>query len=93
MVVIAVGGISHETNTFATRTTMGLTQLAAFKKGGFMGGMRTGDEIVTSTGKGGGYLGGLCDAARGLGYELKGLLMAGTQPSGTIADAAYVHPK
>ena len=74
MVVVAVGGISHETNTFSTRA-MGLTTLEDFKTS--TRGVRTGEEVVKLTGQGGGYLGGLNDAARELGYELKGQCVGG----------------
>ena len=79
MVRVAVGGISHETNTFATRA-LGLTEYAAFRP-------QRGDRILRATG--GGYMGGLCDAGRELGFDLVPLLLGNTEPSGTIADAAF----
>jgi microcystin degradation protein MlrC len=78
MVKIAFGGISHETNTFASRA-LGLTQYESFHP-------KRGDQIVSAKG---GYMGGMCDAARELGYECVGLLFGETEPSGTIADSAF----
>jgi microcystin degradation protein MlrC len=79
MVKVAFGGISHETNTFATRA-LGLTSYESFRP-------ITGDKIVSATGKL--YMGGMCDAARELDYECVGLLYGITEPSGTIADSAF----
>jgi toxic protein SymE len=80
MVRVACCGISHETNTFVT-SALGLTPLGP---GGFS--PVRGDAVLRLRG---GYLGGMMDAADELGYENVGLMYASTQPSGTIADAAY----
>ena len=80
MVRVACCGISHETNTFVT-SALGLTPLGP---GGFS--PVRGDAVLRLRG---GYLGGMMDAADELGYVSVGLMYASTQPSGTIADAAY----
>ena len=76
---VAFGGISHETNTFATRA-LGLTGRESFRP-------MVGDQILKRTKAG--YMGGMLDAARELGCETVGLLFGITEPSGTISDAAY----
>ena len=80
MVRVAFGGISHETNTFATEA-LGLTTLEQFHP-------RTGNAVL-GRGVGDGYMGGMVHQARELGYECVGLLFGVTEPSGTIADAAF----
>ena len=81
MVRVAVGGISHETNTFATRA-LGLTELAAFRP-------TTGSALLRSAAAARSYLGGMLDACAELDFEPVGLLFGITEPSGTIADAAF----
>ena len=83
MVRVAFCGISHETNTFAT-AALGLTGFGTATTGGFR--PARGEQVVAI---GGGYMGGMLSAATELGYENVGLLFAGTEPSGTIADSAY----
>ena len=82
MVRVAFCGISHETNTFAT-AALGLTGMAGDGKSGFR--PSRGDAVL----RGGGYTGGMVTAAKELGYECVGLLFGGTEPSGTIDDAAF----
>jgi microcystin degradation protein MlrC len=78
MVRVAFCGISHETNTFAT-AALGLTTLESFAP-------RVGAAVLESNS---GYMRGMHDAAKSLGYECVGLLFGITEPSGTIADAAF----
>jgi len=82
MVRVAFGGISHETNTFATRA-LGLTPRSAFRP-------LVGEAVLRVRHS---YLGGMLAACGGgpggLGYEPVGTLFAITEPSGTIADGAF----
>ena len=74
---IAIAGISHETNTYCREQT----QLADFR-------IARGEKILkfrdteTSTG-------GALDTCDELGFEVVPIMIAGTQPSGTIARDAY----
>lgn len=78
---IAVGGFSHETNTYATACS-GPTPLEAFR-------VHRGEEIVATYGGTGSYLGGILDAVDDLGGSAVPALHAIAEPSGTIAASAY----
>ena len=77
---VAIGGIWHETNTFAA----GLTTLADFRAYQYAEGP---DLLARYTGTGT-ELGGMIEAAAALGIELVPTVYAGAVPSGTIARAA-----
>lgn len=78
---LALGGLEHETNTYAVET-FGPTTLDAFLVG-------RGDEITANLRGTRTYLGGMIDTAERLGAEPVPLLMAFATPSGTIAAGAY----
>ena len=73
MVRVAFGGISHETNTFATRA-LGLTPRAAFRP-------TTGAELLREARAARSYLGGMLDACDELGFQAR-------PSSGTLFSAA-----
>jgi microcystin degradation protein MlrC len=74
---VAVGGIWHETNTFAA----GLTGLEAFRAYQYA----IGDEVLSRYAGTNTELGGMITAAKDLGLELVPTVYAGAVPSGTIA--------
>ena len=74
----AVGGISHETNTYCKEKT----PLGQFR-------ILRGAQIVDNSRGVRTYIGGMIDAAEALGATLIPTLHGGTQPSGTIARDAY----
>jgi microcystin degradation protein MlrC len=74
---IAVGGIWHETNTFAA----GLTGLDAFRAYQYA----LGDEVLSRYAGTNTELGGMITAAKELGFELVPTIYAGAVPSGTLA--------
>ncbi len=74
---IAIGGIEHETNTYAR----GLTPLADFA-------VRRGEQLLRTAGQES-DLGGAVDACLALGIEAVPLLHAWAQPSGTVQREAY----
>jgi microcystin degradation protein MlrC len=74
---IAVGGIWHETNTFAA----GLTGPDAFRAYQYA----LGDEVLSRYAGTNTELGGMITAAKELGFELVPTIYAGAVPSGTIA--------
>lgn len=78
---IAIGGISHETNTYAD-ACFGLTELDAFA-------IFRGDKILRANEGTRSFVGGMLDAAQRLGAEVVPTLCAITQPSGTISRHAY----
>ncbi len=78
---IAIGQISHETNTFCR----GTTPVEAFREREWL----VGDEIVARHRGVRGYLGGMLAAGERLGFELVPTFSASTEPSGTIAADAY----
>lgn len=78
---VAVGGIEHETNTYADATT-GLTSVEAFR-------VERGEEIREFFAGTETVPGGMLAAADELGIEVVPTLTAWAQPSGTIAQAAY----
>jgi microcystin degradation protein MlrC len=76
----AIGGFSHETNTFCP----GVTDLAAFKREWFE------REAIFETHRGvRTNLGGMIDAAERLAVELVPTLATSTEPSATIARDAF----
>lgn len=74
---IGIGGIFHETNTFASRTDAGAFQ------------QLRGDEIVLFAQGSRTYLGGMLDGLRESGFEAVPLLYAEATPSGIIERRAY----
>lgn len=75
---VAVGGISHETNTYCRdQTTLG--DFVIWR----------GREIISHNQGVRSYLGGMIDAATALGADLVPTFYARTTPSGTIAAPAY----
>ena len=74
---LAIGGISHETNTFALPTALGDFRVQA------------GAELVSANDGVRSYLGGMLDAARRHGASVVPLVQASATPSGTIAAAAF----
>lgn len=77
---VAIGGIEHETNTYAT-ASMGPTALGSFAT---LRGEEFERTIGTRT-----TLGGFADAAERIGCELVPTFWAMAGPSGTIERAAY----
>ncbi len=77
---IAVGGIVHETNTYAVQS-FGMTALDSFD-------VKRGEELLrfdaTRT-----YVGGMIEACRSGGHEMVPVLHAMAQPSGTIEAETY----
>jgi microcystin degradation protein MlrC len=82
---IAVGGILHETNTFAD----GLTELAAFKIPGTFPGFLQGQEVLTALRGLGMCVGGYIAEAERLGMDLVPLIWTFALPSGTVRHAVY----
>ena len=78
---IAIGGVSHETNTFCA----GLTEVADFKRAAW----EVGDEIIAEHSGVRDDFGGMLEAAERLGVEIVPTFAAGTEPSGTISRAAF----
>jgi microcystin degradation protein MlrC len=77
---IAIGEISHETNTFCAPTT-----LEMFKKRMWC----RGDEVIAKTRGVRTYLGGMIDAGERLKVTLVPTFAASTEPWGTITREAY----
>lgn len=82
---VAIGGILHETNTFAR----GLTPLSAFEcPGGFPG--LAGEDIISALGGASVCTGGFISAATEAGdVELAPLLWTFPQPSGVVEQSAF----
>ena len=78
---VGIGGIVHETNTYATEA-FGPTGLDAFHP-------LEGERLVRSHRGTRSCIGGMLDAAGELGAEVVPLWWAGAEPSGTIATDAY----
>ena len=78
---IAIGGIAHETNTYAN-ACFGPTELDAFI-------VARGDQIIRRGQGTRTATGGMLAAAEQIGAEVLPTLTASTQPSGTIARNAY----
>lgn len=81
MVRIAVGGLMHESNTFAASPT----GLAAFVTGG----LETGDGIAARWGEAHHEVGGFFLGATELGFEAVPTLMAWATPAGPLTAEAY----
>jgi microcystin degradation protein MlrC len=81
MMRVAIGGISHETNTFSSIQT----NLALFQRRTLLRGQALidGSRGVSST------LGGMVDAALALGWDLVPTLFASATPSGRIRRGAF----
>lgn len=75
---IAIGGIMHESNTFARD----LTDRARFEEGS----LAWGETIVSVWGKAHHEVGGFIQAAGPLGFELAPTVMAWATPGGPVAD-------
>jgi microcystin degradation protein MlrC len=78
---IALGGLSHETNTYAVGC-FGLTELDAFE-------VSREQEILDRYAGTRTFIGGMLAGAGTLGAEVVPTVFAITQPSGTIARSAY----
>lgn len=78
---IAIGEFAHETNTFRA----GTTPVEAFQRRHWL----SGDEIVAGHRGVRDSLGGMLDAAERLGIEVVPTFATSTEPSATIARAAY----
>jgi microcystin degradation protein MlrC len=81
MVRIAVGGLMHESNTFAE----GRTDLAAFAAGG----METGLGIARRWGEAHHEVGGFFEAASRTGFEIVPTFMAWATPAGPLDAETY----
>ena len=77
---IAIGGIAHETNTYAV-ASFGMTPVDAFDT-------HRGDEIFGLAGARS-FIGGMLAALEAGGHEIVPILHAWAQPSGTIEPEAY----
>src|SRR5690554_2528926 len=75
---IAIGGIVHETNTFAPT----LTALSAFT-------IDSGPAMVERWSGTSSSMGGVLHGLREVGYEAVPLVYATAMPGGTVTDAAY----
>lgn len=78
---VAVGGISHETNTFAPTPTT----LDAFRRRSFL----LGDAVVRHARGTRNALGGIVDAADALGLTLAPTLFAAATPGGVVERVAW----
>ncbi len=74
----AVGGISHETNTYCKHKT----EIEEFK-------IWRGQQIIDNSSGVRSFIGGMMDAAEELGATLVPVFYTRAQPSGTISRAAY----
>jgi microcystin degradation protein MlrC len=81
MLRIAVGGLMHESNTFAASRT----DLAAFEAGG----LTMGDEIATQWSEAHHEVGGFFEAASELGFEIAPTMFGWAAPSGPLTSEAY----
>jgi microcystin degradation protein MlrC len=84
---IAVGGILHETNTFAED----LTELAAFLKPEAFPGLLRGQEVFNTLRGSHMCVGGFMAEADRLNMELTPLIWTFALPSGTVRHTAYEH--
>ncbi len=82
---IAIGGIEHETNTFAD----GITPLEDFLHSSGHPDLLTGDEIRTVLSGTQMDTGGFLKAAEDLGFKIVPLIWTFAQPSPTVAQEAY----
>lgn len=80
MYCIAIGEISHETNTFCPPTTLEMFRDRLWHRG---------EEILQHHRATRTYLGGMIEAAERLGVSLRPTFAASTEPWGTITREAY----
>jgi microcystin degradation protein MlrC len=78
---IAVGGISHETNTFSTIKT----DLALFERRG----VHSAEALLPAFAGTKTIIGGFLDAARAEGFEVVPTMLAEAAPSGTVTADAF----
>ncbi|MBI4530167.1 MAG: M81 family metallopeptidase [Candidatus Latescibacteria bacterium] len=78
---IAIGGISHESNTFAAFPT----DLEQFQQSG----IHRGEEIISAVLTTNTQAAGFVDAGRELRFELVPTLLAGATPGGTVTREAF----
>lgn len=81
MTRIAIGGLMHESNTFAGART----DSAAFEAGG----LETGQGIARRWGKAHHEIGGFLSAAQSLGFEAVPALMGWATPAGPVTAEAF----
>lgn len=81
MVRIAVGGLMHESNTFAN----GRTDIAAFESGG----LESGDRIFQRWGEAHHEVGGFFESAAEHGFEVVPTLMGWATPAGPLTAETY----
>ncbi len=84
---IAIGGILHETNTFAD----GVTELDAFETPGAFPGLLEGQKVLTTLRGSRICVGGYIAAAEQLKMDLVPLLWTFAMPSGTVRHTVYEH--
>jgi microcystin degradation protein MlrC len=78
---IAIGGLIHETHTFA----QGLTTLADFQSRP----LHYGDELLQAMGGTRSAIGGMIDGALARGWSLRPTAYGSAMPGGVVAEAAY----
>jgi microcystin degradation protein MlrC len=78
---IAIGGISHETNTFSTLPT----DLSLFERRGVHGG----EALIPAFAGTKTIVGGFLDGARSEGFEVVPTMLAEAAPSGTVTAEAF----
>jgi microcystin degradation protein MlrC len=85
MLTIAVGGLHHETNTFAPSKAT----LEDFLRAGGWPGLCRGEQLFEKTAGINLPITGFIEAARGAGHSLKPLLWANATPSNVVTEEAY----
>lgn len=80
---IAIGGISHETNTFSTLKT----DLTLFERRGVHGG----EALIPAFARTKTIMGGFLDGARSEGFEAVPTMLAEAAPSGIVTAGAFDH--
>ena len=78
---IALGGIIHETHSFAQP----LTALDAFKTQA----LHQGDDILTAMAGTRSAMGGMIQGARNFGWSLQPTLYGAAMPAGIVTESAY----
>ena len=78
---VAVGGIVHETNTYAT-ALWGTTELSHFTQS-------HGEEVLTRHRPAKTCIGGMISAATAIGVEIVPTYHAGASPGGTVSDGCF----
>ncbi|MEK9720930.1 MAG: M81 family metallopeptidase, partial [Quisquiliibacterium sp.] len=87
MGLIAIGGMQHETNTFApTRAN-----LQAFLDGGGWPGLQSGEGLFEAVAGANIPAAGAIDALRGAGHRLLPLAWGAASPSAQVTDEAFEH--